>query len=295
MRGYEITSCRRTILAPTRHRSTVPPKNFPQRQHGEEGNSELGNDQNRGNGSEFRIHRHIVDEEIRQPHKVLTPREHDGEDRRSQQGPLHGSLHDEQAKDEEHHHEGTDIHRTRRARLLTPVLTYLLIDTRIIGIGLGHRCLIHAQGYRCTTLRIRDQQCPCLTDAIAPLGDIVTLQATVRLVSAVFLHQFTLAAHRLLTVLPGVIEVGEVDAHTDDTTQRTDCRCLRKTFEFVFVDGIHQPGDDEEEDDEQIIIGHLHVVRVDLECREDCRQQQYPEVFPAIGQHQSCDQRWQIS
>ena len=92
-----------------------------------------------------------------------------------------------------------------------------------------------------------------------------------------------------------MIEVGEVDAHTDDTTQRTDCRCLRKTFEFVLADGIHQPGDDEEEDDEQIIIGHLHVVRVDLECREDCRQQQSPEVFPAIGQHQSCDQRWQIS
>ena len=62
----------------------------------------------------------------------------------------------------------------------------------------------------------------------------------------------------------------------------------------MFSDGIHQPGDKEEEDDEQIIVGHLHVVRIDLEGREDGCQQQSPQVFPAIGQHKSCNHRWQI-
>ena len=36
------------------------------------------------------------------------------------------------------------------------------------------------------------------------------------------------------------------------------------------------------------------MVRIDLKRREDSRQQQAPKVFPAIGQHQTCNQRWQI-
>ena len=91
-----------------------------------------------------------------------------------------------------------------------------------------------------------------------------------------------------------MIEVGEVDAQTDDTTQHTDRCRLRKAFQFMFADGIHQPGNDEEEDDEQIIIGHLHVVRIDLKRREDSRHQQSPKVFPAIGQHQACNHRRQV-
>ena len=70
-----------------------------------------------------------------------------------------------------------------------------------------HGRLVHAQRHRGTTLRVRNQQGPCLVDAIAPLSDIVALQTAAGLVGTVLLHQFTLATHRLLTILPGVIEV----------------------------------------------------------------------------------------
>ena len=102
--------CSRSILTP--HSTLHTPQDFPQRQHGKEGNGELGNDQNRGYRPEFRIHRHIVDEEVCQTHEVLSPREHNGEDSGCQQSPLHRALHDKQAKDEKHHHKGSHIDGT---------------------------------------------------------------------------------------------------------------------------------------------------------------------------------------
>ena len=63
----------------------------------------------------------------------------------------------------------------------------------------------------------------------------------------------------------------------------------------MFAKSIYQPGDEEEEDDEHIIIGHLHMVGVDLEGCEDSRQQETPHVFSPISKHQPGNQRRQIS
>ena len=62
----------------------------------------------------------------------------------------------------------------------------------------------------------------------------------------------------------------------------------------MLADGLYQPGDDHEQDDKQIIIGHLHMVRVDLKGREDSRDQQSPQVSSPIGQYHTGNHRRQI-
>ena len=130
---------------------------LPQCQHRQQGNGELGNDEDRCHRPELRIHRHVVEEEVRQSHEVLTPREHDRQHSGRQQRPLHWSLHDKEPQDKQEHHESTHIDGATRAGLLTPVLSDLVVETQEIIVGLLHRRLITAQGYRSTALRIGHQ------------------------------------------------------------------------------------------------------------------------------------------
>ena len=92
-----------------------------------------------------------------------------------------------------------------------------------------------------------------------------------------------------------MIEVRQIDAHADGSTNGTNGDSLPKPRQLMFADGIHQPGYNQEEYDEQIIIGHLHVVRIDLKGREHSRQQQAPQVFPPKGKHDTGNERRQIS
>ena len=170
----------------------------------------------------------------------------------------------------------------------------MLIDGQEILIGFLHRLLALTQRHRGTTLGIRDHQRPGLVDTITPLGDIVTIQSAAGLISTVLLHQLTLAAHRLLTILPGVIEVREIDAHTDQGTSDTHTSGLRKAHQLFRADGLHKPREDHEENYEEEVIRHLHVVGVDLESRKHRREQQSPQIFPLIGQYDTRYHRRQI-
>ena len=110
------------------------------------------------------------------------------------------TFHDEEAEDEEHHHKSTHIHRTRCARLFAPVLSDLMIDTLIVGVGFLHRRLTLAEWHRRAAFSVRNQQRPGLIDTIAPLRDIIALQTAAGLVLTVLFHQLALATHRLLAV-----------------------------------------------------------------------------------------------
>ena len=59
-------------------------------------------------------------------------------------------------------------------------------------------------------------------------------------------------------------------------------------------EALHNEGDDHQGDDEQIVVGHLHVVGVHLEGCEECRNDKSPKVFPSIGKHHAGNHRWQI-
>ena len=237
------------ILHPRLHQFRLV-KQLLQRQHRQQGDGELGDDEYRGHRTELGVHRHIVDEEVRQTHKVLTPREHDTQYGGSQQGPLHGTLHDEQSQDEKRQHEGSHVDGTRRTGLFAPVLANLIVDVDIVAVRMPHGRLVLTQGHRCAALGVGYEQRPRLADTITPLRDIVALQTAAGLVGRVFLDQFTFAAHGLLTVLPCVVKVRQVQADGYQACRDAHPRGLHKVHDLLLTDGLYQPADDQEEDDE---------------------------------------------
>ena len=157
-----------------------------------------------------------------------------------------------------------------------------------------HGRFVHHQRERGAALGVGDEQGPCLADAVAPLGDIVAVQSAAGLVGSILLHQLALSAHRLLAILPRVIEVRDVDADTEGSTHGTGRRSLPEVSHLLLLHRIGQPRQHHEEDDEQIVIGHLHVVGIHLEGRKDGRHDESPQIPAAVGQHQSGYHRRQI-
>ena len=260
-------------------------KQFLEGHHGQQGDGEFGNHQYRGHSTELGIHGHIVEEEIGKAHEVTTPRKEYRQDGNSEQSPLHRTFDDKQSQHKQEHHKGTYIHRTAGTRLFAPVLTNLLVDALVGRIGFLHGNLTLAHGYRGTTLGVRNKQGPGLVDTIAPLCDIIALQTTAGLVGRILLYQFALTTHRLLTILPGVIEVREIDAHTNGGTCQAHGCSLAKGSQLMLADGIYQPGNHHSQDDEQIVIRHLHVVSINLESGKNGCEHKAPQVFAPIGQH----------
>ena len=157
-----------------------------------------------------------------------------------------------------------------------------------------HGGLVHAQGHRGTAFRVRDEQRPCLIDTIAPLRDIVTVEPAARLVGTILLHQLTLAAHRLLTVFPCVIEIRQVDAKANRGTDHTHRSSLQETGHLLLLHSFHQPGYYQCQDDEQVVVGHLHMVGVDLKSGKHRCQEQAPQILTPVGQYQTGNQRRQV-
>ena len=63
---------------------------------------------------------------------------------------------------------------------------------------------------------------------------------------------------------------------------------------MFLADGFHEESDYEEGDDEQIVVCHLHMVCLHLECREYRRDDETPEEFATIGEHDARNHRRQI-
>ena len=116
------------------------------------------------------------------------------------------------------------------------------------------------KGERSATLGVRDEERPCLVDAVAPLRYIVAVETARCLVCRIFLHQFALATHRLLAILPCVVEVTQVYADAYRGTCHAHAKRLAEACHLTVAHGLNEIGDDHEEDDEEIIIGHLHMV-----------------------------------
>ena len=92
-----------------------------------------------------------------------------------------------------------------------------------------------------------------------------------------------------------MIEVAEIQADTDGCTHDAHRRSLAKASHLLLLDGIDQEGDDHEEDDEEVIVCHLHVVGVHLEGSENRRYEQAPQIFTSISQHDTRNHRREIS
>ncbi len=252
----------------------------------------------------------MVDEKVGQTHEILAPRKHHRKNRDGEQGPFHRAFNHKQRQDEQHQHEGAHIHGAARHRLFTPILPDLLVNRQIVRIGLLHRLFALRQRHRRATLRVRNEQRPRLADAIRPLRDVVAFQAARGLVGRIFLHQLALSAHRFLRILPRMIEVRNIHQNTHGSGSGTHRRGLQHVLPtpgFIPLElaplslrrGAGGEALDKERhhhrhDDEQVVICHLHVVRIHLESRENGRHDESPEVFPAIGQHHARNHRRQV-
>ena len=159
---------------------------------------------------------------------------------------------------------------------------------------MGHSRLVLHQRHRSTALGVGDEQGPRLADAIRPLRDVVAVKPARCLVAGILLHQLALAAHGLLRVLPGVVQVREVDQYAQQTAHQTDRRGFQEVQVAFLPDGLDQIGNEHEQDDEQVVVGHLHVVGMHLEGGKDARQDKAPQVFAPVGQHDAGNHRGQI-
>ena len=91
-----------------------------------------------------------------------------------------------------------------------------------------------------------------------------------------------------------MIEVREVQTYTDGYTCQAHPCSFEEMTDLVLPHGIHEPCNHHEQDDEQVIVGHLHMVGIDLERSKQGRDDQAPQVFPSIGQHDTRYHRRQV-
>ena len=126
------------------------------------------------------------------------------------------------------------------------------------------------------------------------MGDIVAIQSAAGLIGCVRLHQLALATHGFLTVLPRVVEVRQVDAQADESAYDAHTRRLGKVDELLLLYGFHQPGNDQQHNGYQVVVGHLHVVGMYLKRREQGCHDESPQVPAPVGQYQTADEGRQI-
>ena len=91
-----------------------------------------------------------------------------------------------------------------------------------------------------------------------------------------------------------MVEIAQVHTYSYKCGGSTCCRCLRKTLHLLVADSLNEVRYNHEEYDEQIVIGHLDVVGVDLEgCEYRCHYEA-PQITTFISQNDTGNHRRKI-
>lgn len=99
------------------------------------------------------------------------------------------------------------------------------------------------------------------------------------------LYQLALAAHGFLAVRIGVVEVGKVGGHTDKGGNKEYGACLEEPGKRLVAPRIFKVCSCDEQDDEQEVVGHLHMVGHDLQGDEEgCEYAACQQLAP-VGEH----------
>ena len=115
------------------------------------------------------------------------------------------------------------------------------------------------------------------------------------MVSRILLHQFTLATHRLLTILVSMIEVRQIDAHTEQARQNQNAGSFPIKRQFVLTKSLNSIRNGHKQHHEQEIIAHLHMVGRDLQGHKKSRHQSTQQILPPIAKHHTGNGRRNIS
>ena len=99
------------------------------------------------------------------------------------------------------------------------------------------------------------------------------------------LHELALAAHGFLAVRVGVVEVGEVGGHADKGGDEQYGACLEESGQRLVSPCVFKVCACDEQNDEQEIVGHLHMVRHDLQGDEKSRQDTARQQPAPVGEY----------
>ena len=100
----------------------------------------------------------MINEEVCQPHHIVSPRKEDREECPYQKSPLQWSLDDECPEDEEEEHESPHVDRTSGEGLVTPIVVETSQYLLVVRGDMLHRIKILFEFSRCTTIGIRHKQ-----------------------------------------------------------------------------------------------------------------------------------------
>ena len=92
-----------------------------------------------------------------------------------------------------------------------------------------------------------------------------------------------------------MVETGEIHADAHGGGCHAHGRCFQEAHQLFLLHSLHEEGDDHEEDDHEVVIGHLHMVGQHLKSREEGRDEESGQIFSPVGQHDTSYERWQIS
>ena len=281
-------------------------ENAVEGKHCEQRNGELSYHKNARHGAELVVEREIVDKEVGEPHHVVPPREHHGEECHAKDCPLEPPLHYHAANEEQHEDESPHIHRTVGHRLVAEVLRelckILVVFGRNLsgGVKLGSfRCLSKGEqvvltfGRQncCSALHIRHEQGESFGLAIAPSGDIVLVETSGRGFCRAGSNLGVSATHCFLAVFVGVIEVGRVGSHSQQCSSEKRCCGNAPLLHGLGVVCFFKICKSDEGDDEAEVVAHLNVVGCKLHHGKESREGATEEVSPAIAQNHSGDCR----
>ena len=225
--------------------------------------------------------------------------------------PLERAAHQTEAEHEEEANDGTHIDGTYGERLVTPILDDARHVARAGGLlqlrGVLIELVVAFQLFyafavenaaRSAAFEVGHQERERLVDAITPLRDVVARQSVSALcrgrIGGFGLFgrgrgQFGLAAHRLFRVLPRVVEIRQVDRCRQEATHHEGTGGFRPAAEGFAAQGLDAVGHRHKEHDKEEIVSHLQVVGRNLQGGKERRDGSSPQVFAAVGQHQSCD------
>ena len=277
--------------------------------HGERRHGKLHYHQGGRNCAELAVHRQVVDEEVGDERAVVPPGKEQGEHRGEEQCPFYRAAHVEQTEDKEEAHDGADVHWPHGHRLVAPVEH----DARRVGLDLlllenllrlprafvefletWHR--LHAghvdDARRAAALIAWHEEREGFIDAVTPGGDVTAVEAVGRLFFLCAARrdgEFALAAHGFLGVRVGVVEVRQIGRHAEQSCHECHGRALEEGGQCVAHEGIDAVEKHEEADDEEEIIGHLHVVAQHLESGEECRDGRAAPIFSPHAEHHAAD------
>ena len=236
----------------------------------------------------------VGDDQQAGEHRALNDQQHRHQRDGRQHPPARAALGLGERQEEQQHHHGAQVHRTRGEALVAPVVvdvaaTLVLLHHRVaegrIGDAREVGLALH-DGTRGTALGVGHQQREALLLAVAPIGHVVAVQAlgadVVRGTAVRPDGQFALPAGGVLAILPGAPEQPQVAAGRQHHGRQAQQRALHEAAQGLLPEGAHPLGQREEHQHDAQVVGDLHVVHADLQPQEQGEQGRSQQLLAPV-------------